>query len=147
MSQGVVTLCGDESAKLRGAAAEFGRHGLKRVLFLCGKNRKRSPTAEAIFAGRPDLEVRSAGLDHDSDNLCTPEDIEWADVIFVMEKSHRTKLARKFKAQLRAKVICLNIKDDYRFMEPELITRLSTGIGRHLPSAHSIDSHSTNRTT
>lgn len=108
---------------------------MKRVLFLCGKNRRRSPTAEAIFVDRPDLEVRSAGLDHDSDNPCTPEDVEWAELIFVMEKSHRTKLSRKFKAQLRAKVICLNISDDYPFMDPKLIERLARGVGQHLPSA------------
>ena len=107
---------------------------MKRVLFLCGKNQIRSPTAEEIFAGRPGIEVRSAGLDHDADNRCSTEDVEWADLIFVMEKSHKAKLSRDFKAQLKAKVICLNIPDtNYVYMDQRLIERLWKGVEPHLP--------------
>ena len=34
-----------------------------KVLSVCTANRLGSPTAEAVFADRPGLEVRSAGLD------------------------------------------------------------------------------------
>ncbi|MDO9078767.1 MAG: hypothetical protein Q7U72_15135 [Brevundimonas sp.] len=38
--------------------------------------------------------------------------VEWADVIFVMERAHRARLQRRFRAQLkRARVICLDIPD------------------------------------
>jgi len=103
------------------------------VLFLCSRNRLRSPTAEQVFAGRPDLEVASAGLSPDADVLCTPELVDWADIVFVMEKSHRAKLAVGFRRYLKAKrVICLDIPDDYAFMAPELVRLLEARVGRHL---------------
>ncbi len=106
---------------------------MRRVLFLCSRNRLRSPTAERVFAGRPDLDVASAGLSLDADNPCTPELVEWADIVFVMEKSHRTKLATRFRRHLKdKKVICLDIPDDYAFMAPELVHLLDTRVGRHL---------------
>jgi predicted protein tyrosine phosphatase len=105
---------------------------LKRVLFVCGKNRLRSPTAEQVFSRRPDLEVMSAGLNNDADEPLTVELVEWAEIIFVMEKAHRTKLAKRFRRQLRAKVICLDIPDDYTFMQPELVALLESRAGRHL---------------
>ena len=106
---------------------------MRRVLFLCSRNRLRSPTAEQVFAGRPDLDVASAGLSPDADNPCTPELVEWADIVFVMEKSHRTKLATRFRRHLKEKkVICLDIPDDYAFMAPELVRLLETRVGRHL---------------
>ena len=94
----------------------------KKVLFICSQNRLRSPTAEHLYSETPNLEVASAGLNNDAEVTVTPELLEWADLIFVMEKSHRNKLSRKFRNSLRNKrVICLNIPDDYAFMEPGLI--------------------------
>ena len=81
------------------------------VLFLCSQNRLRSPTAEQVFSRRHDLEVDSAGTNHDADNPLTAELVTWADVIFVMEKAHRSKLQRRFRAPLRGRrVICLDVR-------------------------------------
>lgn len=67
----------------------------------------------------PGLEVDSAGLNHDAETPLTPEQITWADVIFVMEKTHRNKLSQRFRAQLKGKkVVCLNIPDEYEYMDP-----------------------------
>ena len=102
-----------------------GMAQLKNVLFVCGRNQLRSPTAEQLFSSRADLEVSSAGLDGDCGNPVSPEMVEWADIIFVMEKIHRTKLTRQFKAHLkRARIVCLDIPDNYGFMDPELVLLL-----------------------
>ena len=62
--------------------------------------------------------------------------VEWADIIFVMERAHRAKLQRCFRAQpKRARVICLDIPDDYGFMQPELAALLEKKVGPHLPRA------------
>lgn len=107
---------------------------MKNVLFICSQNRLRSPTAEQIFADNAGIECSSAGLNHDAENPVTPELVEWADLIFVMEKTHRKKLSTKFKKQLsKAKVICLDIPDDYEFMDPILIRLLQTKVTRFLP--------------
>lgn len=109
---------------------------MKKVLFVCSQNRLRSPTAEQIFASRSSIECTSAGLNHDADNPLTPELVEWADIIFVMEKAHRNKLSSKFKKNLNNKrVICLDIPDEYAFMDPMLIKLLNAKVERHLPSA------------
>jgi len=107
-----------------------------KVLFICGKNRLRSPTAEHIFADWPGIETSSAGVNADSDNPVTPELIEWADLIFCMERSHRAKLSARFKAQMgRAKVVCLDVPDNFEYMAPGLIALLKAKVPRHLPRA------------
>jgi len=103
------------------------------VLFVCSRNRLRSPTAEQVFAGRNGIETDSAGLAPDADTLLTSDQVQWADVIFVMEKQHRTKLAQRFKADLKGKrVVCLGIPDNYEFMQPELVELLEKKVGGQL---------------
>ena len=95
------------------------------ILFICSQNRLRSPTAEHLFSGRPGLEVASAGLGKGADELVSRELVEWADIIFVMEKIHRSRLSQKFRPYLRNKrVICLDIPDNYTYMQPELVELL-----------------------
>ena len=109
---------------------------MKHVLFICSQNRLRSPTAEQVFAARPDLECSSAGTNHDAENPLTAELVEWADVIFVMEKAHREKVQKRFRPQLHDKrVIVLGIPDNYDYMDPELVRLLETKVGHHLLSA------------
>ena len=104
------------------------------VLFVCSANRLRSPTAEQIFSTWPGIETDSAGISHGASVLLSSEQIEWADIIFVMEKTHRTKLSRKFRPSLKGKrIICLDIPDDYEFMDPVLIQMLESRAGRFLP--------------
>jgi len=105
---------------------------VKNVLFVCSQNKLRSPTAEQVFATRSDIEVDSAGTNHDAENPLTSELVAWADIIFVMEKTHRAKLQKKFAKALKARVICLDIPDDYDFMDPALIALLEERVPRHL---------------
>jgi predicted protein tyrosine phosphatase len=107
---------------------------MKKILFVCSQNRLRSPTAEQVFSKRADLEVDSAGTNNDADNPLTPELVEWADIIVVMEKAHRAKVRRRFRNSLRsARLICLDIPDDYGFMDPALVELLEERLSRYLP--------------
>jgi len=107
----------------------------RNVLFVCGKNKLRSPTAEQIFADWPGIETASAGISADSDVPVSAELLEWADLVFVMEQAHRSKLSARFKSHLgKAKVICLDIPDNYEFMDPRLIRVLQDKVPPHLPS-------------
>jgi len=104
-----------------------------RLLFICSRNRLRSPTAERVFATWPDVQTASAGVSPNADNPLDPELIAWAEIIFVMEPAHRRKLAAKFGKWLKNKrVICLDIPDDFDFMQPELIDLLTARVGRHI---------------
>lgn len=106
---------------------------MKRVLFLYSRNRLRSPTAERVFGGRRDLEVISAGLAPDAEEPVTPNHLAWADLIFVMEKRHRQALSRRFRRHVgRARLVCLDIPDDFAFMDPRLVDLLIARAGPHL---------------
>lgn len=104
-----------------------------RVLFICSQNRLRSPTAEQVFSQWPGVECASAGVHQSADVPLDGELIEWAEIIFVMERVHKTKISARFKKQLREKrVICLGIPDDYTFMQPELVLLLERKVGPYL---------------
>lgn len=108
---------------------------MKRALFICTQNRLRSPTAETVFAAWPGVDTDSAGLGNDATVPLSREQIEWATVIFVMEKAHRKRLSSKFRQCLNGKrVICLDIPDNYDYMQPELIALLKAKAGRFLQS-------------
>lgn len=95
------------------------------LLFVCSKNRLRSPTAEHVFADYPGVETDSAGVNHDADQPVSAELLSWADLIFIMEPVHRRKLSAKFQPQLRGKqVVCLGIPDDYEYMDDALVALL-----------------------
>jgi predicted protein tyrosine phosphatase len=105
----------------------------RNLLFLCSRNKLRSPTAEALFRGRPGIETDSAGLSPDTEVMLSPEQIEWADLILVMEKVHRVRLNRKFGKHLAGKrVVVLDIPDDYAFMDQELVRLLEARCAPYL---------------
>ena len=62
--------------------------------------------------------------------------VAWADVIFVMEKAHRNKLQQRFRAAIGGKrIVCLDIPDQYAFMDHRLVVLLEERLARHLPPA------------
>lgn len=104
-----------------------------KLLFVCSKNQLRSPTAEHIFSQINGIEALSAGTEKDADVPLDEELIEWADYIFVMEKIHERKVKEKFKKQINnQKIICLNIKDDFKYMDSELIKILKSKLEKYL---------------
>lgn len=106
----------------------------KHILFLCSRNRLRSPTAESIFSGIPGIEVESAGLSPDAEVPVTSELIEWADTILVMERIHLGRLQQKFGPWLKGKrTASLNIPDDYDYMDPALVTLLTVRCRPYFP--------------
>lgn len=103
------------------------------VLFLCNQNLLRSPTAERVFREDPRLEVRSAGVNSDATVPVTRELLEWADLIFVMEKRQRNVIHKRYPEVYRGKpIVCLYIPDQFEFMEPALIQALQKSVAPHL---------------
>jgi len=97
----------------------------RRVLFLCSRNRLRSPTAEQVFSPWPGLEVDSAGLADDAETPLSGDQLAWAELIIVMESAQRTRLQSRFSLWLKGKrVVCLDIPDHYDYMQPELVELL-----------------------
>ena len=106
---------------------------MKRLLFVCSQNRLRSPTAEVVFSQYEGIEAISAGTNNDAETPLSGDLIEWADVIFVMEKPHRDKLQRRFYSLLKEKrLIVLGIPDKYDFMDTGLIRLLEARVPRYV---------------
>lgn len=99
------------------------------ILFICSRNRWRSPTAEAIFRNDQFNSVRSAGTEPSAVKKVNEKDIRWANLIFVMESKHRDRIVERFANAIeKKKIIVLDIPDDYKYMDPELIEVLKISV-------------------
>jgi predicted protein tyrosine phosphatase len=105
-----------------------------KLLFVCSRNRMRSPTAEAVFGGYEGVEALSAGTAPDAETPVSAELIEWADIVFAMEGVHRKRLTSAFGALLKDKrVVVLEIRDEYGYMDTELVELLKSRVASYLP--------------
>ncbi|ELI6798323.1 phosphotyrosine protein phosphatase [Salmonella enterica] len=95
------------------------------VLFICSRNQWRSPTAEQVFRRYPGLSVRSAGTSRNAKKSVSCGLLQWADVICVMEQKHKDRLMAEYRRIIENKPLhVLDIPDDYRYMDPELVRQL-----------------------
>lgn len=100
------------------------------LLFICSRNQWRSPTAEKIFAKLQGFYTKSAGTEPSARIRVSEGLIEWADIIFVMEKKHKQRLMQRFSDILSDKRIeILDIQDEYQFMDEELVEILEVSVG------------------
>lgn len=107
---------------------------VRKVLFVCHLNRVRSATAERLFCKRPDLEVRSAGTSSDALVRVNARMLEWADVVITMDDSQRLALEEMFPRHAAlTRVVCLQIPDDFTFLQPELVALLETRVAALVP--------------
>lgn len=96
-----------------------------KVLFICSRNQWRSPTAEQVWRKHPDVLARSAGTSPNARHQVSADDLQWADVILVMEEKHKSRLMAQHRTILTNKPIhVLDIPDEYRYMDPELVEQL-----------------------
>lgn len=103
---------------------------MQKILFVCSQNKWRSLTAEKILENCDDVWVKSAGTENGARVKITAGLIGWADIIFVMEKKHRSRIQEKYAEFINGKpLFVLNIPDDYQFMDEELIEILLNRVG------------------
>ncbi|MCB9658133.1 MAG: phosphotyrosine protein phosphatase [Sandaracinaceae bacterium] len=104
-----------------------------RVLFVCSRNQWRSPTAEAVFRRHPAVDARSAGTSPKARKTVSARDLEWADVICVMERKHAQRLRADYARLLGGKPLhVLEVPDEYRYMDPELVALLTQVVSERL---------------
>lgn len=94
------------------------------ILVICGRNKKRSRTAEYIFKNDDRFHIRSAGLSPKSDRKISEKDLNWAHLVFVMETEQRAKIRELYRHLELPEIEVLHIPDDYEFMDEELIDML-----------------------
>lgn len=98
------------------------------ILVVCGRNKRRSRTAEYIFKNDNRFNIRSAGLSQKSDRKISEKDLNWADLVLVMETEQRAKVRELYKHLELPNIEILNIPDDYEFLDEELIGILTDRI-------------------
>jgi len=103
-----------------------------KVLFVCGRNQRRSPTAERIFKDDPRLSVRSAGTSESSKRKIKENDLFWADLVLVMEPKYAARIRFQFPAESIPAMRSLDIPDDYEYMDDELIELLKAAVEHEL---------------
>ena len=95
------------------------------LLFVCSRNQWRSPTGEQVWRRHPDVIARSAGTSASARRVLSADDLAWADVVLVMEDKHRSRLLAEYRALLLHKPLhVLDIPDQYKYMDPDLVELL-----------------------
>lgn len=99
------------------------------VLFICSMNQWRSRTAEDVYRRRHDLDVRSRGTRRQARQRVRAADLKWADVVLVMEPKHERRLRAEFPGETRfVDIHVLDVPDEYRHMDPELVVALQVAV-------------------
>ncbi|MBV8453532.1 MAG: phosphotyrosine protein phosphatase [Deltaproteobacteria bacterium] len=111
---------------------------MKKVLMVCTGNMDRSPTAAMLLAEMcAPMWVTSAGTESWAKNQITLELVEEADIICVMEEAHQRLIRERFGEAYVAKVLVLDIPDNYICWEAGLVNllkpRLRAALGIALP--------------
>ncbi len=102
------------------------------LLFVCGRNQWRGPTAEWLYRHDERIEVRSAGTSASSRHRVSAADIQWADLILVMEAKYRAWIVTNFQTIKLPPIEDLDIPDEYGYLDEELIDLLRHGVEPHL---------------
>ncbi len=95
-------------------------------MFVCAMNKQRSVTAERLYRNDARLEVRSAGVRSEAKRRISEADLNWADIVFVMEREHKAWITSRFEGRELPPIDVLDIPDEFEVMDPELQVMLKT---------------------
>lgn len=122
-----------EAQLIQAHEASVPSSGHINVLFVCSRNQWRSPTAEQVWRKHPALSVRSGGTSPNARHHVSAADLSWAQVIFVMEEKHKSRLVAEYRRILENKPIhVLDIPDEYKYMDVELVELLQASVAEIL---------------
>lgn len=104
------------------------------ILVVCGRNKIRSKTAEYLFKNDIRFNIRSVGLSQKSERKLNKKDIEWANLILVMENKHKLRIIDTYKGNKIPIIKILDIKDEYEYLDKELCNILEIKINNIIES-------------
>ena len=90
------------------------------VLVVCGRNKRRSRTAEYMFKNDQRFNIRSVGLSPRSQREIKANDVQWSNIILVMDDEQSTQLKSQYKSSDIPVVEVLGIEDNYEYLNQEL---------------------------
>lgn len=109
----------------------------KRVLCVCSAGLLRSPTAAKVLGGEPwNYNTRAAGLVSDFALIVVDEVLlHWADEVVCMNEAQATEL----RSLTDKPVIVLDIQDNYRYMDPDLVEAIKSAYTKALVESRESD--------
>jgi len=79
------------------------------------------------------VDAIGCGTNSDAQTPLSGDLVEWADVVLVMERIHKKKVSKKYQPLLKNKrLLCLDVPDNYAYMQPELIRLLESKVHKLL---------------
>lgn len=78
------------------------------------------------------MSVRSVGVSESSGRKIRENDLFWADLVLVMEPKYAARIRFQFPSESIPAMRCLDIPDDYEFMDAELIELLKAAVEHEL---------------
>lgn len=94
------------------------------ILVVCGRNKRRSRTAEFLFKNDSRFSIRSVGLSPKSERRITDKDVTWSDLILVMEDDQQARIKSAYRHLDLPSIEVLHIEDEYEYLDPELVEML-----------------------
>ena len=95
-------------------------------------------TAQKVYARHAQIVPRSAGTASSARHRISNEDVLWADLIFAFEVRHKRQIQQRFGPLLDTRtLLVLDIPDEYRLMEAELIEEIEARVQALLPQGSS----------
>jgi len=108
------------------------------ILVVCGRNKKRSRTAEYIFKNDSRFNIRSAGLSPKSERKLSENDLNWAGLVFVMEHGHKARIQGLYRHLQLPPIEVLHIEDNYEFLDDELVDLLTERMNNTLQIVYKV---------
>jgi protein-tyrosine phosphatase len=108
------------------------------ILVVCGRNKRRSRTAEFIFKNDNRFSIKSAGFSGKSEVVISEKLINWADTIFVMDNGQRNRIQVHYRDLDLPKIENLEIDDVYEYKDEILIGFLETRINGTLRTVYKL---------
>ncbi len=102
------------------------------ILVVCGRNKRRSRTAEYLYKNDSRINVKSAGLSAQSEVVLNAKLVEWADLIIVMDNTQKNRIQDQFRTSNLPRIENINIEDEYEYLDSGLIDLLKERINNIL---------------
>lgn len=111
-------------------AKNYFQGDYKKVLCVCSAGLLRSPTAAFVLSQEPyNHNTRAVGINEDFALIPFDEVlIHWADLILCMQKDQYDII----KNHTNKDVVCLGIRDEYAYRDPELIEAIKKAYDKYL---------------
>lgn len=99
----------------------------KRVLCVCSAGVLRSPTTACVLSMEPfDCNTRAAGTEGYALVRVDEALLRWSQEVVCMTRDHADKVGTQLEVyRIKRTVHCLDIPDDYRYRDPELVKMIT----------------------